>query len=333
MGNGVQQPLEATDPRDKVFALLGLANDKDSLEALGVVPDYTKSKEEVYTTAMAAMLRKGHISLLSICCGMKRPNGLPSWVPDWSKADPPMFQVIGDDDYSLHPVFNACGSKNKHRFILPTKDPKPERILVYAKQVDEVFQLGHVGRLPSMPRAVSPVEWLDAMLQLTYCVDKPYLDVKERMRTTARASHAGMRIGENNMLQRASEFPEALTILEEVIQIGTKDDGFPESQNALRRALLNYRMTEYPSHMFQMLGEILRINDCKVPLITKEGRLGISSMTVKVGDLVVLVSGAQVPFILRRTDTRYMTVGEAYIDGIMDGEAAEDGEWIHIELE
>lgn len=333
VGSGGQEPLQATDPRDKVFALLGLVNDKDSLEALGVFPDYTKSKEEVYTTTMAAMLRQGHISLLSICCGIERPNGLPSWVPDWSKPDPPMLQVVGDDDHNLYPTFNACGSKNEHHFVSPSRDHERERLMIHVKQVDEVFQLGHVDRLPSMPRAVSPVEWLDVMLQLTYSVEKPYLDVKERMQTAARASHAGMRFGENNMLKRASEFPEAMRILEEVYQSDAEKGGFLESQSALRRTLLRYRMMEFPSDMHQMLGEILRINDCKVPLITKKGRLGISAMTVEEGDIVVLVSGVQMPFILRPTGTRYLVVGEAYIDGIMDGEAAEDGEWVHMELE
>lgn len=331
IGNGVQQPLGATDPRDKVFALLGLVNDKDSLEALGVFPDYTKSKEEVYTTTMTAMLRKGHISLLSICCGIEGPNGLPSWVPDWSKPDPPMLQLVGDD--RLFPTFNACGSKKEHNFVLPSKDCKLEKLLVYVKQVDEVLQLGHVSRLPSMPRAVSPVEWLDVMLQLAYYVEKPYLDVKERMQTAARASHAGMRIGKNNMLQRACEFPEALTILEEAYQSCAENGGFPEFQNGLIEQIFKYRIMKFPLHMHQMSGEILRISDCRVPLITKKGHLGISSMSVKEGDLIVLVSGAQTPFILRRTGTKYMVVGEAYIDGIMDGEAAEGGEWFHIELE
>ncbi|ENI07891.1 hypothetical protein COCC4DRAFT_37671 [Bipolaris maydis ATCC 48331] len=331
MGKGGQEPLEATDPRDKIFALLGLVNDKDSLEALGVFPDYTRSKEEVYTTTMTAMLRKGHISLLSICCGIKRPNGLPSWVPDWSKPDPPMLQLVGDDE--LFPTYNACGSKNEYHFVLPGKDRNLEKLLVYVKQVDEVFQLGHVNRVSSMRKAVHPVEWLGVMLQLTYYVEKPYLNVKERMKTAARASHAGMRIGENNMLQRAHEFPEALALLEEGYQSCTENNGFPEFQNGLREHPFQYRIMEFPLRMHQMLGEILGISDCKVPLITKKGHLGISCMTVEKGDLVVLVSGAQTPFIIRRTGTRYMVVGEAYIDGMMDGEAAEGGEWVHIELE
>lgn len=34
--------LESTDPRDKIFALLGLAADREELEDLGAIPDYTK---------------------------------------------------------------------------------------------------------------------------------------------------------------------------------------------------------------------------------------------------------------------------------------------------
>lgn len=47
------------------------------------------------------------------------------------------------------------------------------------------------------------------------------------------------------------------------------------------------------------------------------------------GDIVCVLFGAQVPFILRRKDSRYQLVGESYVHGIMYGEAIkmlEDGE-------
>jgi hypothetical protein len=78
--------LESTEPRDKIFALLGLAADREELERLGVFPDYSKSCKEIYTTAMVALLQQGHMSLLSFCQTPKIQSNLPSWVPDWSRS-------------------------------------------------------------------------------------------------------------------------------------------------------------------------------------------------------------------------------------------------------
>ncbi|OCL05183.1 hypothetical protein AOQ84DRAFT_299424, partial [Glonium stellatum] len=47
------------------------------------------------------------------------------------------------------------------------------------------------------------------------------------------------------------------------------------------------------------------------------------------GDVVCILFGADVPFILRKTETGYRLVGESYVHGIMYGEAIkmfEDGE-------
>jgi hypothetical protein len=59
--------LESTDPLDKIYAFLGIAADRGELKLMGVFPDYTKSKKEIYTATMAALLEQGHLSLLSFC--------------------------------------------------------------------------------------------------------------------------------------------------------------------------------------------------------------------------------------------------------------------------
>ncbi|KAF2191920.1 putative heterokaryon incompatibility protein 6, OR allele, partial [Zopfia rhizophila CBS 207.26] len=62
----------------------------------------------------------------------------------------------------------------------------------------------------------------------------------------------------------------------------------------------------------------------RLPFITRKGHLVLSSEYVKRGDFVALIRGTQVPFILRRqSGGQYQVIGEAYVDGIMDGEAME----------
>lgn len=75
----------STDPRDKVFALLGLATD-DS--AWAILPDYEASPCQVYTLTATYLLKKSKdpLEVLRYAgIGLRRGlHDLSSWVPDWS---------------------------------------------------------------------------------------------------------------------------------------------------------------------------------------------------------------------------------------------------------
>ena len=73
--------LRSTDPRDKIYCFLGIASDAEQLK---IVPDYTKSITEVYTEAATQILSLGRLELLQYV-HPQNPN-LPSWVPDWEQA-------------------------------------------------------------------------------------------------------------------------------------------------------------------------------------------------------------------------------------------------------
>ena len=53
--------LRSTDPRDKIYGLLGLASDAKQLK---IAPDYSKSITEAYTEAAAKILSLGKLQLL-----------------------------------------------------------------------------------------------------------------------------------------------------------------------------------------------------------------------------------------------------------------------------
>ena len=70
--------FSCTDPRDKVFAMLGLA------QTLGLKPDYNSSVEDVYLrTTQFLVLAHGNLDILCCVSHPKRIATLPSWVPDW----------------------------------------------------------------------------------------------------------------------------------------------------------------------------------------------------------------------------------------------------------
>ncbi|KAF4436703.1 heterokaryon incompatibility (het-6OR allele) [Fusarium acutatum] len=91
--------LEATDPRDKIFAFLNLAED-----GLALQPDYSADVKEVFIQATKTMIDKrigSHLAVLSHVQDLSdtRVQGLPSWVPDFSaRLGRVPFDQGGHDD-------------------------------------------------------------------------------------------------------------------------------------------------------------------------------------------------------------------------------------------
>jgi hypothetical protein len=95
------------NPRDKMFALLSRASDREDLRQRGVIPYYSKSCAGVYTLAMGAMLEQGHMSLLSFCQRPKRVRDIPCWVLDWTRSTTDMLQDVENDHITLYPTLTA----------------------------------------------------------------------------------------------------------------------------------------------------------------------------------------------------------------------------------
>jgi hypothetical protein len=71
---------QATDPRDKIYALLSLCADR-----YGINPEYSFTVSKCYSTSFKAMLQNGRdISILGLSLGdsANRDSTLPTWVPD-----------------------------------------------------------------------------------------------------------------------------------------------------------------------------------------------------------------------------------------------------------
>ena len=66
----------------------------------------------------------------------------------------------------------------------------------------------------------------------------------------------------------------------------------------------------------------------KQPFRTSKGYIGLGPIASQKGDIIALLAGAQVPFVLRPDGSgAFSLVGEAYVHGIMDGEAAGKDAW------
>jgi hypothetical protein len=60
------------------------------------------------------------------------------------------------------------------------------------------------------------------------------------------------------------------------------------------------------------------------PFMSEQGYVGLAPSHAEPGDVIIIIYGAIVPFIVRRlSNGQSQFVGEAYVHGIMDGEYIE----------
>ncbi|KAJ9605671.1 hypothetical protein H2200_009520 [Cladophialophora chaetospira] len=114
----------ATDPRDKVFAFLGLAS-RTSSSTNQIEPNYETSTRQVYTDAACSLLRTyRNLYLLSHVQdrSLTKTRGLPSWVPDYSVPISP-YPL----DFRGNCSWSACG---KIRWTPPKDETMLDRGLL-----------------------------------------------------------------------------------------------------------------------------------------------------------------------------------------------------------
>ncbi|KAI1191115.1 heterokaryon incompatibility protein-domain-containing protein [Nemania serpens] len=79
---------KATDARDRIFGLMGLAAEREEMPPA----DYTASITSVFTDATVDMFRRsGNLDVLGLVGSVRsgRPEDLPSWVPDYGGPQGP----------------------------------------------------------------------------------------------------------------------------------------------------------------------------------------------------------------------------------------------------
>jgi hypothetical protein len=124
----------ASDPRDKLFGVLGLYQHDGPREAL--LPDYSVSVQHVFIGFFAyCLINLRQLHLLYRAAGLAGPKSSPSWVPNWETDWPQIFTTpsvdsdeliahlrkhLGHENFScLQPDSTAPGWKDRSPFSCP----------------------------------------------------------------------------------------------------------------------------------------------------------------------------------------------------------------------
>jgi hypothetical protein len=130
----------ASDPRDRVFALLNLCKEgKDG----GFQPDYTETVRETFIRTAEFLISSGQGAKVLLNAFLSDPSlKLPSWVPDWSLSSFPSENPAPTvTAYNLNAIPAAGGQVSDMRL-----SKLQGHILVAAFRISEIESLGCVHK-------------------------------------------------------------------------------------------------------------------------------------------------------------------------------------------
>lgn len=273
---------KCSDERDRIFTALIL--DRDGGADLGIRPDYIRSVQEVYTEAVVKHLERSYSLDFLICVERnQRVPGLPSWVPDWSATK---------NASTLYVSYAAASSRSAAYVsadnVLLAKGIAVTRIaesLPFDGLDDLSLQIGQMD--------VKLVELENHLVENENAVGR-----HERSAAFCRVLTQNQ-VPERDMLSR-----EAVGELYVRDILGMGDQVLSEGRRQKGRYIIHRHC----------VGRSLCVSD--------KHHICLAPGAALPGDIVAVLLGCTQAIILRpNADGTHRVIGEAYCDGIMDGEA------------
>lgn len=305
---------EATRARDNFFALLGLSKDSGDPR---LIPDYDESFEEVclrYTKFL--MSSNDPLTLLSLAAPTLAESQFPSWYPDWTKITrrPPLAEI---HDAQREPIYHTATNSP----AMAKLDQNGRLLTVRGAVFQSLAFAGHDSwsQLSNEPVQTSLLLiWMDmqrACAGMTaYPTGQPPAEALWGAMTMGRETNGG---------------EEAITVATTASYAAARKyfESMPTPAVALAPRISGGQQSMF--RLFQAAEvAFVRMGDALVGWkfgFLRSGYIGMVPLPAQTGDIVAILAGARVPFVLRRAPgsdpNRYLLVGECYIQGIMLGEA------------
>ena len=309
--------FKASNPRDKIYALLGIC---DGISDEGIVIDYECSVQYAYTEVARQLLSraKDFVVLSTAGIGFARTyNDLPSWVPDWTS-----IAHNGFLNSSIWANYHATPKGPPH--IKAMSDPSILAIGgIYIDQITAVHELSPVHDVRHNYQGARFLDHKFNKSSRQFSLDtNPSLPLCEREEAHWRTLCANQdNTGHLLSAEYAQYYDCYVTARERSVE--TRANGTQEDKEQMK--IISKGAMMYTKAWFG-IGKRRRL--CRTAL----GFLGLAPPNTKVGDSVCLLLGAIAPFILREHDPTpdgdqtYILVGECYVHGLMNLEGMKMGD-------
>ena len=304
--------LGATEPKDRVYAMLGIAADA---KTLGIRPDYKKETryQFVYSEVAKKLIHQGHIDILVLCrLEDSRDAGLPTWAPDWTQKLPTPWGGFRED------LLSRAAGDTVYTPGLTDKFGLSPTVLC--------FEAFFVGTICETGSAWKP----------SFSTDFDYHGASRLLHETANfLSRDGTRYCADEIEQARWRIPIGD---KELNPIGTAQRATNKSSTeylemkALIDTVISNRFKGLPK-LPKATSYLTTMKDMynARPFLSRNGYTGLCADVSRQGDEIYIPLGSHVPFILRRADQGFhKLVGEAYVHGVMYGELSDTSPAKHV---
>ncbi|KAH7146846.1 heterokaryon incompatibility protein-domain-containing protein [Dactylonectria estremocensis] len=319
----------ASDPRDFVFALLGISLEADEPT---LQPDYQQDVDEIYKRVAKYMVKTGSANLLLDCALTHPPSGWPTWIPRWDAG-------VNDVKHTwtwtrgttsrMHHHFRAVGDSSTKGFRCEDSYTLVGRGIVF----DRIENTGYRSRFWNKNYDIeNTMNLVDRIAQLTSMlaeIQHPYGTGRDAIQAIARTVVMGDRMdADTGTAAHADALAHWLPAAEARI---IHDDLTPDHGKTLKSIARIRQSKDFLSlgkdpagakYARQFFDEVLNTSLACTPFTTSRGYLGLTTERARAGDVVVLLPGCEVPLVLRpKGDGTFNYVTTCYVQGIMLGEA------------
>ena len=334
--------IQCTDPRDRLFALMALAEDIQDIEV-----DYSRDYKAVYQAwATRRITRTGTLDILSICADSAQ-YGLPSWVPDLTHqpcTDRPLFAIT----HSITPypgapppstVFCASGpAPGIFRFSetqlpgpsslypVPVLKPTLSVLAFYAETIHHLSPI-ILGSSPAYLDMFTGAGLHDCMAEIeSYTI---FSAATYHRRHGANAVPLSVLYNEfATALFRGYEHPNIHVSCAARYEFWRGRSSTSLTTFDPASFSLTSRDGIFSAYFEKIL--LAFLEDCRV-LVTGTGGFGVvaGNCNGRAGDEIFVLRGAKTPVVLRRVGDgdggEYRVMGPCYLYGAMEGERVVGG--------
>jgi hypothetical protein len=332
-----------TDPRDKIYCLLGISSDQELLQ---IEPNYEESVENVYRNFTLRHIEVyGSLDILTVPRS-EHHNTSPSWIHDWRLSDASAIASLDGREADQICLYRA--TKETRASI--TASPNPAVIGLSGFNVDTVEACGCMeqseeveSELPIGQRVrhafhealslrLKLLDWKHVGRLHTW---QPYPTGESRDEAFWRCLTAGRAFKPDMDLGLIRKYYQAwsryLFLHSTLLWI------FPNfARTAIFALLVFLRMfrTGFALCCFlplyrrnrrqEAFSDLCTAINGRVIIRTKHGYMGLAPENTKEGDSIFLLEGGKLPFVMRKNGENWAVIGDCYLHGIMNGEAFEN---------
>jgi hypothetical protein len=309
----IVRQFEKTELRDSIYSILGLLDQGTSLandQAASLSVDYTKSLPDVLRDATRyALCQRGDLSALRLIDYRSDVLADSKLFPTWAVRVDLQREVF---DARLLPHFFNADMGLKSQSLLADVSVGENILLLEGIVVDEVLRSTDTFLESTWSSHEEVHKWLVSVKEIAMSHSN-VANQEERYLAIASTLVAGAKYSG----KRAQS--EDLQILVDYLKSLTMDDDDRASDSARIKKGFDFERAASMRNASCMDYCIKR----RFFITGTAGRVGIGPRCMQPGDVVTVLREGGNPFILRKKGDGYWLLGNAYVHGVMDGEAVQ----------